>query len=428
MSDSQLVPEWAVAELSSGNSSSRLAALLRSSQLSLRTLQLATVARALTEPTEPTQPEQQDQPGQHGQQTDTEQAEIADAVAALRQLSRRAPNSYAEIALAPEVGMWLGYRLPEIHRDGADWRGAVSTGHELAALAAATALRAGQDLQVTVAIRGGRIYLPTLGALPVPGVDRSGRIALRTRPELQLAPVGTADNSSRWQARTGWRRPRQLSARAGDLPIRIALDDCSPYRTVYGTEVEDQLDDVMAGEWARHFADAWELIVRLARPDAELMASGLLTSVVPLRPAADTRSTTVRDVVGGLSSTPPASGEELALNVVHEFQHSKLWALMRLLDLSEPEADRLRIRVPWRKDARPPQGVLQGAFAFLGVAEFQIRLAAIRRDRPAMHQAAALGQQVAAAVDELEASGALTLAGFQVVTAIRRRLGTLSTT
>jgi uncharacterized protein len=99
---------------------------------------------------------------------------------------------------------------------------------------------------------------------------------------------------------------------------------------------------------------------------------------------------------------------------------------MRLLDLCEPGADRLRIRVPWRTDSRPPQGVLQGAFAFLGVAEFQMRLAAVRRDHPARRRAAALGRQVTAAVDELEASGALTLAGFQVVTAIRRRLGTLT--
>jgi len=47
--------------------------------------------------------------------------------------------------------------------------------------------------------------------------------------------------------------------------------------------------------------------------------------------------------------------------MVHEFQHSKLWA-------------------PWRTDPRPLGGLLQGVYAFLGVADTWRALAA----RPAL--------------------------------------------
>ena len=79
--------------------------------------------------------------------------------------------------------------------------------------------------------------------------------------------------------------------------------------------------------------------------------------------------------------------------MVHEFQHSKLWA-------------------PWRTDPRPLGGLLQGVYAFLGVADTWRALAA----RPAlgdlaMREFAEAREQVDVALGELTGAGALTPAG-----------------
>ncbi len=52
----------------------------------------------------------------------------------------------------------------------------------------------------------------------------------------------------------------------------------------------------------------------------------------------------------------------------HEFQHSKLSALLGIVPLSVAD-DNGRYFAPWRTDRRPLAGLLQGIYAFVGVAD-----------------------------------------------------------
>jgi uncharacterized protein len=54
---------------------------------------------------------------------------------------------------------------------------------------------------------------------------------------------------------------------------------------------------------------------------------------------------------------------------VHEAQHLKLSALLDLVTLTRQDDGR-RYYAPWRTDPRPASGLLQGAYAFLGVCGF----------------------------------------------------------
>jgi hypothetical protein len=54
--------------------------------------------------------------------------------------------------------------------------------------------------------------------------------------------------------------------------------------------------------------------------------------------------------------------------LVHEFQHLKLCSLLDMVQLTRP-CDEL-VYAAWRTDPRPASGLLQGAYAHLGVARF----------------------------------------------------------
>ena len=74
-----------------------------------------------------------------------------------------------------------------------------------------------------------------------------------------------------------------------------------------------------------------------------------------------------------------------AETLVHETQHLKLCALLDLVTLTRPD-DGQRYYAPWRPDPRPASGLLQGAYAFLGVSGFwreQRRAAPEREGQPA---------------------------------------------
>jgi hypothetical protein len=79
----------------------------------------------------------------------------------------------------------------------------------------------------------------------------------------------------------------------------------------------------------------------------------------------------------------PSSAVALAETLVHEFQHSKLAALLHLFPLLDDDREE-RYYGPWRPDPRHLTGLLHGAYAFTGVAGFwRDRLAGARDDRAA---------------------------------------------
>jgi hypothetical protein len=80
-------------------------------------------------------------------------------------------------------------------------------------------------------------------------------------------------------------------------------------------------------------------------------------------------SATSADAPGGVALTSHSDPVDLALTLVHEFQHQKLVALLDLVPLHRASPAAVYY-APWRADPRPLGGLLHGAYAFLGVAGF----------------------------------------------------------
>ncbi|MGN5380169.1 aKG-HExxH-type peptide beta-hydroxylase [Streptomyces lasalocidi] len=120
-------------------------------------------------------------------------------------------------------------------------------------------------------------------------------------------------------------------------------------------------------------------------------------------------SATRREAFGALLSSTPATPVALAATLVHEVQHTKLAALSELVELHRagPEA---RYFAPWRPDPRPYDGLLQGAYSHLAMADFFQRraLADPARGAAAWAEHARYHAQVGAALPALVGSPDLT--------------------
>ena len=122
--------------------------------------------------------------------------------------------------------------------------------------------------------------------------------------------------------------------------------------------------------WSDLLSRAWQLIVQSCPHRAPSLARGLV-SVVP-HPAAErfrTMSASAGDAFGSAIMSEPDSATELAVTLVHEFQHIQLGGLLHLVALHDGEPPD-RLYAPWRDDPRPLSGLLQGVYAFVGITDF----------------------------------------------------------
>ncbi|MFF5296173.1 FxsB family cyclophane-forming radical SAM/SPASM peptide maturase [Paractinoplanes globisporus] len=144
----------------------------------------------------------------------------------------------------------------------------------------------------------------------------------------------------------------------------VMIDDVDPYRDVYGFPVA-----AADSPWEAALAAAWEVVLTDAPEYAAGLRAGVRT-ITPLMPPADgtRRSATSRDAFGALGIAFTPDPEDLAVLLVHEFQHSKMGAVLDLIDLVDPSCDAV-LPVGWRPDPRPIELVLQGAYAHLAIAD-----------------------------------------------------------
>ena len=70
-----------------------------------------------------------------------------------------------------------------------------------------------------------------------------------------------------------------------------------------------------------------------------------------------------------MAMSEPPDPDTCASTLTHEVQHLKLCAVLDIVRLTRPD-DGSRYYAPWRTDPRPIAGLLQGAYAYLGVTEF----------------------------------------------------------
>ncbi|MFE1339736.1 HEXXH motif domain-containing protein [Streptomyces sp. NPDC058733] len=182
----------------------------------------------------------------------------------------------------------------------------------------------------------------------------------------------------------GWLPLRTLTARTCAGPVAVPLDDLDPYRDLDDPLPPARLEDAEAWAWQRVFEEAVALLDVPGGPGPGRIEPALIRAVVPYGrtaaapPAPPTVpvSASSGDSYGGMVISRPSSPLALAETLVHEFQHSKLAALLHLFPLLDDDREE-RYYAPWRADPRHLTGLLHGAYAFTGVAGFwRDRLAA----------------------------------------------------
>ncbi|HEY0696970.1 MAG TPA: HEXXH motif-containing putative peptide modification protein, partial [Micromonospora sp.] len=233
----------------------------------------------------------------------------------------------------------------------------------------------------------------------------SGGVEVRAAGRRVRVRPDSPDKSDRW-------RPVRRAQPAGRP---VLLEDTDPYRDCYDLPVASRLSPAAAGRWCGQM----ERAVRWVDTEADGYAGGihtLLRAVVPLRsdPTGRSHSAAARSAFGAVAVTPAADDEALAALLVHEVQHLKLDAVLDVCHLFD-HADPRRLRVPWREDPRPVEGVLHGVYAHLAVAD-------VWRRRPGPAAAVHFGRYrdwTEKTIDALLGLGALTTAGDRFVRRMR---------
>jgi HEXXH motif-containing protein len=296
---------------------------------------------------------------------------VARAWDALERIQATAPTALDSVLQHPQVGSWLAYTLRR-HRGGASGEAPshIDFG-QLNTVALAAATSAGTLHRTAVPLRDGRVMVPRFGMATFQGClpwdtavawTEAGRLRLRHGSTTVEVP---ADGDG-----PGWMALRSVTVVEEDLSLTVFLDDLDPWRDLADPVGPVRLTNDEFGTWATLLRDAWTVLVRHHRPVAEGLAA-CFTSLAPL-PAVtdwDTRSASTGDAFGAIMCSRPPGPVTLAVSLAHEFRHIALGALMHLVPLTEGPGEPC-LYAPWRDDPRPAAGLLQGIYAFHGIADF----------------------------------------------------------
>ena len=301
----------------------------------------------------------------------------------------------AEVISYPSVGAWA---LHVIRADGALPEARPSG---LAAVGAAAAVKAGLDVEVEVPVVNGAVVLPSLGT-----ADAVGSTAIVA---TKAAEVRSGDRCVAMRpGAPGWQEIRRASV--GSLDVLV--DDLDPFRMpATDGEPTDRLTQPQVEELHATLRAAWPVL----SPASAAEVAAIVRVIVPYQaPESGHVSTSSPQAFGTVAMSRQSDKYTCAETLVHETQHLKLCALLDLVTLTWPD-DGQRYYAPWRTDPRPASGLLQGAYAFLGVSGFwreQRRGAAEREVRQrAQAEFARWRDGAAVAVGTLLGSGQLTEPG-----------------
>lgn len=318
---------------------------------------------------------------------------VGELWALLEAAEREAPQAVHTVLQHPTVGAWAEQTLRLLHTPRPE---APADLARFGAVVAAAALRAGLSFSVTVRSDARLLSLPSLGALRR---DRPGTFAVTEKS---------------WQPEAGRPDVLPLHRLAGSA---VLLDDLDPYRAPRASDrvrPARRLGPRGHHDWDRRLTGALELMRRVD-PARAAEVEALVLCVVPLARTSRSAAATAPAAHGALLLRPRPRAD-LAASLVHEVQHGKLAALGDLVRLhtADPEP---RHRVPWRPDLRPFEGLLQGAYAHLALADWWQR-AALAGLPGAWARHSHYRAQVAAVLPVLTGSAHLTEEGRKFVDAM----------
>ncbi|WP_428935852.1 aKG-HExxH-type peptide beta-hydroxylase [Streptomyces sp. ACT015] len=303
----------------------------------------------------------------------------------LLRVDRVRPDVVADLLEHPGTGVWAVRALERLNSAERPRAPAPPLWAEvgyLHCLAAAGALRSGIEGTIRLPVHGTLVAFPTLGRVRLPGTALPGPPAVVTLrvpaagagPALLLTgdlPLALPADLRR--ARGPWEPSRRIawSPRPQDPPL--ILEDADPYRD-FRTALPSVTAPPLTGPETRD----WHLLLRAAgdllrerHPEAAGMLARTLRVLVPLptAPRFRTASASYEEAVGSALLSLPPTPQDLAVTLVHEARHSVLNGLLHQLALHSGEEE-LLLYAPWRGDPRPLSGLLHGAYAFAGVADF----------------------------------------------------------
>lgn len=337
----------------------------------------------------------------------TEERAAADGWDLLCALDQQAPEATHTVLNHPFVQAWakrcwerLKYDAPLPHEDST----------RLSALALAAALRAGVEAALELPFCGRSIHLPTLGTL-VRGGHADRRAIIRVR-------AGSFDEST--TDIEAWHASRWIKLRENSL----LLEDLDPYRDAYGYAVTGRLSESAVRQWQDTIQTSLDVLDGWAPNYADQVRFCVKVLVPLTTDAAGThRSETSSDAFGAIAAALPSGPDVLAMLLVHESQHLLLDTVLATHVLYDA-GDNRRFSVAWREDERPIDGVLQGAFAHIALAE--LWMARYRASGSAPDTARATASEYGAwsriSLEQLISHGALSPVGVSFAQSLNIRI------
>ncbi|MEV0010626.1 HEXXH motif domain-containing protein [Streptomyces sp. NPDC047973] len=291
----------------------------------------------------------------------------------------RAPGPVDELLLTPQVGGWLAHTLRRLYGTAFGpplWADA----GQIASVAAVAAVLAGTAAELLLPAREGAVSLPSLGMVRLPGpagfhpvavTVSGGTLTLSTGhgPDTVVTPLRDPESAH-------WLPVHRLDTGSGARAVQ--LDDVDPYRDLDEPIAPGRLEPGELHAWQAVFRDAVAILGAGGDGPGGLRPEEI-SRIVPwdardgddatLPVPAEGLSASTGDAFASMVIARPPDGLALAETLVHEFQHSKLGALLHLFPLLGDDRSEHHY-APWRADPRHLPGLLHGAYAFVGVTGF----------------------------------------------------------
>ncbi|MDX3727255.1 HEXXH motif domain-containing protein [Streptomyces caniscabiei] len=288
----------------------------------------------------------------------------------LSEIQRQDPASVRRVLTHPAVSVWLCETSRSLNT-GNFFAGRCEPERALA-LAAAGAVRAGFDCSIDMITDDGTVTLPSLGRATLNARPES-RFRVRMHVDRRKAQVRgghrTVTLPSDLHTDTpGWQGLRLLRATTHGKRLELLLDDLDDYR-LPGVSKMDRLGEAACARLQLSLADAWRILVRDHHETAAAIG-GMIKVLTPLKASSGSQlSATFSQALGCTALTIPDDGLTMAVTLVHELQHTKLYSLTDIVVLTEDNPTNLYY-APWRDDPRPLDALLQGSYAHLGLTSF----------------------------------------------------------
>lgn len=323
----------------------------------------------------------------------------------LDEIDRLDQDAAARVMTYPAVGAWAIRTLSALDADG---RAPEPGSARLAEVAAAAAMRSGLDIEVLVLPVDGVVSLPSIGAARV-DADSAVVSSRDGHAELRWAGGRVEIPSDTHRDAPGWLGIRCVQAGG----LATVIEDLHPFRMPAVTGLAPRLSAQEARDWQRALQEGWRVLAA-GHPHIAAEVAAAISVIVPLsRSPHGQVSSSSPEAFGAVAMSEPPDADTCASTLTHEVQHLKLCGVLDIVRLTYPD-DGSRHYAPWRTDPRPIAGLLQGAYAYLGVTEFwrrQRQLATGAAQLRADGEFARWRAGTARVIDTLLSSDRLTSAG-----------------